>query len=90
MKDDDDNFKLGKQGTDVEFCFICNTIRVCRLFNLEGMCFNIVCIMVVVSCKVMKMLHQEGHVLVNGIGISYIPSNHYLDLFQVLLLDCVM
>ena len=64
MKDDDDNFKLGKQGIDVEFCFICNTIRVCRLFNLEGMCFNIVCIIVVVSCKVMKMLHQEGHVLV--------------------------
>ena len=64
VKDDDDNFKLGKQGIDVEFCFICNTIRVCRLFNLEGMCFNIVCIMVVVSCKVMKMLHQEGHVLV--------------------------
>lgn len=52
VKDDDDNFKLGKQGIDVEFCFICNAIRVCRLFNLEGMGFNIVCIMVVVSCTI--------------------------------------
>jgi len=38
VKDDDENFKLGKQGIDVEFCFICNAIRVCtRLFTLEGM-----------------------------------------------------
>ena len=34
MKDDDKNFKLSNQGIDVEFCFICNAIRVCtRLFT---------------------------------------------------------
>jgi len=38
VKDDNENFKLGKQGIDVEFCFISNAIRVCtRLSTLEGM-----------------------------------------------------
>lgn len=29
---DDENFKLAKKGIDIEFCFICNAIRVCRFF----------------------------------------------------------
>lgn len=33
VKKDDEEFTLGGRGVDVEFCFLCDAIRVCFLLN---------------------------------------------------------
>ena len=33
LKKDDEEFVLGGRGVDVEFCFLCDAIRVCFLLN---------------------------------------------------------
>ena len=79
VKKDDHEFVLGGQGVAVEFCFICNAIRVCMRTSFKFL-FKLHLNKEFMGSWLLYLLHSVYHFFVISEHEKSTPANYKLDL----------